>query len=148
MPVFKSTSAILLMQHRLGSIERKPQVSSRSKPLYIKFNLCHIPKRRHAHLMQSMSIKCCSAILFSLFTFLCNAVKMLFLPNKYSPHSRFISNKVSFAIPCSSVLAPLPAGGIAKYSSSSRSTMMACFARSGFALGANSPGEPDSARCA
>ena len=101
-----------------------------------------------AHLMQSMSIRCCSAILFSLFTFLCNAVKMLFFPSKYSPHSRFISKSVSFAIPCSSVRAPLPGGGMAKYSSSSLNTMIACFARSGFALGANSPGEPDSARCA
>lgn len=107
------------MQHRDGSIARNPHESSRLNPL-----------------MQSISIKCCSAILFSLFTFRCNAVKMLFLSSKCAPHWRLSERCFSSAIPASFVNpvtgSPFAsAGGMTKYSSSSRSTMIACFVRRG-----------------
>jgi len=101
------------------------------------------------YLMQSISIKCCSATLFSLLTFLWRAVKMLFLSNNAFPQSTFNFNKLLFGFPASSVpgnsplgapktggnpWAAFPFGGIAKYSSSSRSTMMACLRKSGFCM--------------
>lgn len=84
------------------------------------------------NLMQSMSMRCCSARLFSLFTFLCNAVKMLFFSIKNIPHCLLISNKCSFANPFESVPTFPSFGAMEKYSSSSRRTMMACFERRGF----------------
>jgi len=41
------------------------------------------------HLIQSISIKCCSAMLFSLFTFLCKAVKICRLSANAFPHPLF-----------------------------------------------------------
>lgn len=100
-----------------------------------------------AHLIHNMSIKCCSATLFSLFTFLCNAVNILFLFNKLFPHSSFNLSRVSLGFPSSLVAAissisPVPLivdvksdlffGGIAKYSSSSLRTIIACLRKRGF----------------
>lgn len=134
MPVLSSTSAIEEIQHRDGSRARKPHSSSRSKPLmnnreiYIE----NIKWIFRTYLMHNMSIRCCSATLFSLCTFLCNAVKILRFSIKYLPDRRLISTKASLAIPCASVVAWPSFGGIEKYSSSSRSTMIACFVSRGF----------------
>lgn len=85
-----------------------------------------------SHLMQSISIRCCSAILFSLLTLRWSAVKMLRLWRRRFPHLRLISSRASFAMPLVFVDALPSLGGIEKYSSSSRRTMIACFERRGF----------------
>ena len=90
---------------------------------------------KQACLIQSISIKCCSATLFSLFTFLCSAVKMFFFSIKYSPDLLLISNISSFAVPFVSVAAPASLGGIEKYSNSSLSTIIACFDKRGLEPG-------------
>ena len=100
--------------------------------------------------MQSMSIKCCSARLFSLFTFRWSAVNIFRLCSKYCPQLRLRSRSASLAMPRRSVASLPPLGGIEKYSSSSRSTMIACFVSSGFcaAEGPKSDvGEPPSSSC-
>ena len=81
--------------------------------------------------MHNMSIRCCSATLFSLFTFLCSAVKIFLFSNSTCPHCLLISSKASFAIPEEFVEGLPSLGGIAKYSSSSRRTMIACLVRRG-----------------
>jgi hypothetical protein len=105
---------------------------------------------RATHLIHSMSMRCCSATLFSLFTFRCSAVKMLRFSMRYSPPSRLTASRPSFAMPFASVAASVPVlGGMVKYSSSSRSTMIACLDKSGFCAGAGLKpsaallGEPD-----
>ena len=97
--------------------------------------------------MHNMSIRCCSAMLFSLLTLRCNAVNMLFFSRRYLPHSRLRSSMLSLAIPFASVDAFPPLGGMEKYSNSSRRTMMACFERRGFWLGAKSEEGEASMRC-
>jgi hypothetical protein len=88
---------------------------------------------RPTHLMQSISMRCCSARLFSLFTFLWSAVKMDFLSASALPHCLFISRSSSLGIPVViSVRAKAPGTVMEKYSSSSRRTMMACLERRGF----------------
>lgn len=119
-PVFNKTSAMDDIQHLEGSIARKPHESSRSKPL-----------------IHSMSIRCCSAMLFSLLTFRWSAVNMLVLSRSWMPDWRLSEMCFSSARPASFVnpfsgSPSAPAGGITKYSSSSRSTMMACFVNKGF----------------
>lgn len=131
-PVFNSTSAIEEMQHREGSKARKPHSSSRSKPLKSRSAELHIEHGTHTDLIQSISIRCCSATLFSLCTFLCSAVKIFRFSMRYLPDRRLTSSKASVAIPCSFVVAFPSLGGIEKYSSSSRRTMMACFVSRGF----------------
>lgn len=92
------------------------------------------------HLMQSMSMRCCSATLFSRLTLRCNAVKMLLRSSNADPQSTLSLSKAWFGLPVSSVPATstlssapgVPLGGMAKYSSSSRRTMMACLRNSGF----------------
>lgn len=133
-PVFNSTSAIEEIQHREGSKARKPHSSSRSKPLKRPLDQ---PTASHCieiytDLIQSISIRCCSATLFSLCTFLCRAVKMLRFSIRYLPDRRLTSSKASVAIPCSFVVALPSLGGMEKYSSSSRRTIMACFVSRGF----------------
>lgn len=85
--------------------------------------------------MHNMSIKCCSAKLPSLLTFRCNAVNTFFRSISARPHSRLIRNNSGLGWPDTFVMT-LPArgcvvslaveGGMAKYSSSSRKTMMGC----------------------
>ena len=116
---------------REGSHARNPHTSSRWNPLCV--SLLNIRSNIASHLMQSISIRCCSARLFSLFTFLCNAVKMLVRASNALPHCLFSSRSSSFGIPVvMSVLAIPPGFVIAKYSSSSRRTMMACLESKGF----------------
>lgn len=87
---------------------------------------------KNPYLWHSMSIRCCSATLFSLFTFLCKAVNMVFFSNKFCPQLLFKSSMAWLAIPCASVASGPPRGGMAKYSNSSRRTIIACFERRGF----------------
>lgn len=100
--------------------------------------------------MQSMSMRCCSATLFSRLTFRCNAVKMLLRSSRECPQSTLSFSSALLGCPASFVLgtssppsAPAsttapstmaPLGGIAKYSSSSRRTMMACLRKRGFCM--------------
>ena len=87
-----------------------------------------------AHLIQSISIRCCSAMLFSLLTFLCKAAKMVFFSAKAFPQLLFNSLNSSLGIPVLiSVLAKSPGLVMEKYSNSSLKTMMACLVTSGFA---------------
>ncbi len=95
----------------------------------------HQSDAKYTHLIHSISIRCCSATLFSLFTFRCRAVKILRLSIKYCPHWNFKSTIGWLAIPFASVAAAPFFGGMAKYSSSSRRTMMACLEMSGFCDG-------------
>jgi hypothetical protein len=49
--------------------------------------------------MQSMSIRCCSATLFSLFTLRWRAVNIFFFWSKWTPHFLFSSNNASLVAP-------------------------------------------------
>ena len=156
-PVLRRTRAIDDMMFRVGSHARKPHSSVRSKPLGQKVSAVpstrtRLRRRRNiaeehmarsvtmelgttksSHLMQSISIKCCSAMLFSLFTFLCNAVKICLLSANASPQFLFRVRSSWFPKPVwTSVLASEPGLVIEKYSSSSRRTMMACLHNKGF----------------
>ena len=83
--------------------------------------------------MQSMSIRCCSATLFSLFTFRWRAVNIFLFCSKCTPHFLFSSNSAPLAAPLVRPGADLFASdGIEKYSNSSRSTMIACLDNRGF----------------
>jgi hypothetical protein len=77
-------------------------------------------------------MRCCSAKLFSLFTFRCSAAKIVRLSSNATPHARFNTRSSSLPIPFLSTLASAPGVVIEKYSSSSRSTMMACLVNKGF----------------
>jgi hypothetical protein len=69
-----------------------------------------------------------------LLTFLCNAVKIVFLSFNAIPHLLFKSINSSLGCPVLiSVLAESPGLVMEKYSSSSRNTMMACLVTRGFA---------------
>jgi hypothetical protein len=103
------------------------------------------------HLIQSISIRCCSARLFSLFTFLCSAAKIILLSSKALPQAFFNTLNSSFGMPVvMSVLAKAPGFVIEKYSSSSLSTMMACFDNRGFCdvSEVGSPGDEGIVDCA
>ena len=132
MPVLSSTSAIDEMMFLAGSQDLKPQVSFRSNPLPSAAN-SYQGTLRIAHLIHSISMRCCSAMLFSLFTFRCNAVKMLVRSSSARPHCRLSSRNSSLASPLvMSVRASAPGVVMLKYSSSSRRTMMACLDSRGF----------------
>jgi hypothetical protein len=146
------------MQQRLGSGARNPHSSSRSKPLgerggwgwggtWVRMMRMTRCGRTRGYLMHNMSIRCCSAMLFSLLTLRCSAVKMLLFSRRYLPQSRLRFSMLSLAIPFASVVASPPFGGMEKYSSSSRRTMMACFERRGFWFGAKSEEGDMSIRC-
>jgi hypothetical protein len=153
MPVLSRTKAMEEIQQREGSRARNPHSSSRSKPLgdvgRERDTWVRMMRRRQTrgYLMHNMSIRCCSAMLFSLLTLRCSAVKMLLFSRRYLPHSRLRSSMFSLAIPFASVEAVPPFGGMEKYSNSSRRTMMACFERRGFWLGAKSEEGDASMRC-
>ena len=84
------------------------------------------------YLIHSISMRCCSARLFSLFTFLCNAVNINLRSAKAFPQLALSARSSSFPWPVLiSVLASPPGWVILKYSSSSLSTMIACFDRRG-----------------
>lgn len=113
-PVLSKTRAMLVIQQRFGSIERYPHSSSRSKPLYFIRTQNRVCKHDQytidramcllcTHLMHSMSMRCCSAMLFSLLTFLCKAVNMLLRLSSCFPHSALICIRGGLALPCSSV---------------------------------------------
>jgi hypothetical protein len=90
--------------------------------------------QKEAHLMQSISIRCCSAILFSLLTFLCKAAKMVLFSANAFPQLLFKFINSSLGIPVLiSVLARSPGLVIEKYSNSSLRTIIACLVTSGLA---------------
>jgi len=132
-PVFSSTKAMDEITFLLGSQALYPHTSSLSKPLYGELTaMIYTPPL--AHLMHSMSIRCCSAILFSLLTFLCKAAKIVFLSANAFPQLFFNSLSSSLGIPVLiSVLAISPGLVMEKYSSSSRKTIMACLVTRGLA---------------
>jgi len=131
-PVFSSTKAMDEITFLLGSQALYPHTSSLSKPLYGELATGY--RHPRAHLMHSMSIRCCSAILFSLLTFLCKAAKIVFLSASAFPQLFFNSLSSSLGIPVLiSVLAISPGLVMEKYSSSSRRTMMACLVTRGLA---------------
>jgi hypothetical protein len=141
------------IQQRKGSRARNPHSSSRSKLLRDverEWNTWVRRMRRgqtRSYLMHNMSTRCCFAILFSLLTLRCSAVKMLLFSRRYLPHSRLRSSMFSLAIPFAFVEAVPPLGGMEKYSSSSRRTMITYFERRGFWLGAKSEEGDASMRC-
>ena len=92
------------------------------------------PRNKTTHLIHNISIKCCSAKLFSLFTFLCNAVKIVLFSSNAFPAALLIALNSSFGVPAIlsiSVRANPPGLVIEKYSNSSRRTMMACLTSKG-----------------
>jgi hypothetical protein len=84
--------------------------------------------------MHNMSMRCCSATLFSLLTLRCSAVKICLLFNRPLPATLLLLISASFAFPSGSVLANPPVLGMTKYSSSSRRTITPCLSNNGFAL--------------
>ena len=140
-PVFSNTKAMEEIQLLDGSNARKPQASSRLNPLSRQPSIITSSSRSlfRTHLIHNMSIRCCSATLFSLFTFRCRAVKIFRFSTNTSPQALFTSSNGAFAFPASSVAgvsflraASSTLGVIAKYSSSSRSTIIACLENNGF----------------
>lgn len=129
-PFFISLRLALLWGPYVHGPLCSPSPSMRAITEYDREN----PKRpRSTHLMHNISIRCCSARLFSLLTFRCNAAKIVRLSSSATPHARFNSLSSTFPIPFLSTPARAPGVVILKYSSSSRRTMMACLDSRGLA---------------